>query len=1015
MSGNLEYAANGISAGAISALSSCGPHCYVGLEEGVIVYDMGQKTTLSSMSNGRLSMGFAIHAAVLSHLEWATDAAAAAEEPLKHLIIGEESGTITVWRDSLPNDGPVQSKELQLAGHRSRIVSVFATHPEGTVAEKLGNSSLISCSSDGELRLWDLRTSYDVTLLSVDYRRLIEVVEALAAVTGMEHMSAKRIVNAAMGNAGTMKGGAGKVVNEAPLARHEADSLARALDRAGGKARLVASHDRSSTCMQSLGAGEALTVEAHYAIVVTTEEPHAEAIFDSRPPLRRAGQTLKGVALHDMRVDSGSGSIFTASDSHHPVRMWQWDDAHGTTPGQLKLRRWFHAGLYLPSLDKRWASLCVSTGPARRKRTIKAASPTLVPRPGGRPSHSCELCVEAEPEVPEAEEEEAGAWLVSGEDGLHTGDFLFSLSGGLLMQWQLAPSMPIEILNEAGEAITDETPCLPGQGLQCSACRGWYPHLKLRSHWLLQHPAMEEEQRKCRYTCGVGPCLESLVSAHEALDCVWRPVSCPFLCGVRLAFCEMPRHVKDECPQRVVPCQLGCAQQGLVAMGEGQHYEEECPCRVVECGLGCGWDQIQYRQLEQHAVELCPKRIAVCEACELPTTAERLAHHQLVQCPRRIRACPYPCGTSHPDQDLAAHKLKCECRPILCSLKCGQVFEARRMANHERNACTWRPWTCPDHCGQRLTIKESADHPRVCRERITPCPNSCGKQLKAKTLPAHRPACTHRIVPCPLGCGDPAIRNVHLPQHIELCPHRDEMCPLGCRSVPFKACEIEAHATLECSERMVPCPSECGEEFKARSVASHLASTCPRRLVPCIHCGCKGFNLETVAVHETDCGMRPAECPLHCGTPGLLISNLEQHQNLRCPQRISECKYGCGVTRKAFELPPHHTACPLRETPGGRAHAFAILHEGTPEERKAATREIGAVLAAMTPEERRKTLASMSPEDKTALLGPVLPRKAERVERPDDEEEDASDYLLQQKHFAPRVQPIREWYHGNLC
>lgn len=203
----------------------------------------------------------------------------------------------------------------------------------------------------------------------------------------------------------------GKVLNPTPLARHEADRLFLGMERVGAKVRLTASHERSAKGA-SLEGNQPHTISAHYALSVV--ERHSDAEVDRRVPLMPAEESSRGVALHGMCV-ALSGAIFTASDGPQPLRMWKWKEGCGG----LKMIRWFNCGFYLPSLDKRVASLAISSGPPRKRRTLLHSSCSLTESlgkdPGTKPLHACSLCVEEEEEAgtSQGEEDENLDWEAS--------------------------------------------------------------------------------------------------------------------------------------------------------------------------------------------------------------------------------------------------------------------------------------------------------------------------------------------------------------------------------------------------------------------------------------------------------------------------------------------------------------------------------------------------------------------------------------------------------------------------
>ncbi|KAK2569489.1 TNF receptor-associated factor 6 [Acropora cervicornis] len=66
-------------------------------------------------------------------------------------------------------------------------------------------------------------------------------------------------------------------------------------------------------------------------------------------------------------------------------------------------------------------------------------------------------------------------------------------------------------------------------------------------------------------------------------ECDFADVFCPKNCGKKLQRKDLKKHLKDDCPNRTIPCCLCAAEVLWNSMQMQDHYEKECPLMALEC------------------------------------------------------------------------------------------------------------------------------------------------------------------------------------------------------------------------------------------------------------------------------------------------------------------------------------------------------------------------------------------------------------------------------------------------
>ena len=149
----------------------------------------------------------------------------------------------------------------------------------------------------------------------------------------------------------------------------------------------------------------------------------------------------------------------------------------------------------------------------------------------------------------------------------------------------------------------------------------------------------------------------------------------------------MAVHSVIECVERLVPCPLSCSQGTVKAKDIHHHVKECCAHRLVECEMGCGkW--VLHKDLKAHHQDQCPLRMVPCNLCAQAVSIKHLPQHVREECPMKYVECPLKCLTPGlRRQDLVVH-MSSDCpRRILICEKCDSEVVAVSMPSHERGTC----------------------------------------------------------------------------------------------------------------------------------------------------------------------------------------------------------------------------------------------------------------------------------------------------------------------------------------
>ncbi|KAG7387416.1 hypothetical protein PHYPSEUDO_014179 [Phytophthora pseudosyringae] len=283
--------------------------------------------------------------------------------------------------------------------------------------------------------------------------------------------------------------------------------------------------------------------------------------------------------------------------------------------------------------------------------------------------------------------------------------------------------------------------------------------------------------------------------------------------------------------------------------------------------------------------------------------AHTLGAHMEEDCCQRLVHCPLSCGQRLPAQTVEFHLSKrCNKRNAVCRLGCGQVMAFVLLAEHEAVHCVLRCEFC-QFCHLSLPVKSLVVHlDKECQQRPRGCRLGCSSKVTwADTTEHETIQCPKRLVKCSICDGE----------------------------VWF--CERESHAKVECPLRIYgKCDDGCGQTLRHNQVAHHLLFSCTKRVVDCKQCKQKMQFAFLREHHELLCPQRVVNCRKGCGMR-LKESDTETHEGEECSKRLLFCENQCGLHVPSCEMDEHlKSKCSMRvmECPTGcREWIFAYLYE----------------------------------------------------------------------------------------
>ena len=118
---------------------------------------------------------------------------------------------------------------------------------------------------------------------------------------------------------------------------------------------------------------------------------------------------------------------------------------------------------------------------------------------------------------------------------------------------------------------------------------------------------------------------------------------------------------EDHCRKKAKP--LTCEWTGPCS--EMHAHRTTCAEETIACGNGCE-EEHRRKDMPAHLAETCPRRLVTCSHCAGPFRAEALPEHEK-RCPKRVFLCSRGCGARLPLEQLSgSHKVSCPRELVAC-------------------------------------------------------------------------------------------------------------------------------------------------------------------------------------------------------------------------------------------------------------------------------------------------------------------------------------------------------------
>ena len=441
---------------------------------------------------------------------------------------------------------------------------------------------------------------------------------------------------------------------------------------------------------------------------------------------------------------------------------------------------------------------------------------------------------------------------------------------------------------------------------------------------------------------------------------------------------DIKTHSKDGCSREVIPCtnvSFGCTWRGK--QSELSMHTQICDFEFIQCPNSCG-NLIQRFKLAIHLRDQCPNQILPCPntraGCEWSGKQTELTTHKQ-NCHLESIRCPYQCGEMVSRQNLEHHITECPKRSVQCpNEKNGCIWMGKlEDINIHKEVCTHHKQKCPNKCGAYFIKQEDIEihKSKDCPKRKVSCDNSslgcCWKGLHCD-LGVHKQVCDSRLLQyldsssefdiqpleshrladqkCETVVNFDATVVHELNQHVHRQTYDFTQCPNSCGN-PIKSCELATHLSDQCPNRILPypntgtgcdwsgkqteltthkqtcsfesiqCPYQCGEVISRQNLEHHIIE-CPERSIqyPNNKNGCIWMGkLKDVSIHETACTHHTRKCPKKCGAYFTTQEDIEIHINKDCPKRKVSCdnsSQGCHWKGPRCELVAHKQVCDSR-------------------------------------------------------------------------------------------------------
>ena len=278
----------------------------------------------------------------------------------------------------------------------------------------------------------------------------------------------------------------------------------------------------------------------------------------------------------------------------------------------------------------------------------------------------------------------------------------------------------------------------------------------------------------------------------------------------------------------------GCNWTGeLRNLAQHDQSESGCGYREVDCPNKCNTPVLR-KDLPNHIQQDCPMRLIQCSYCLNTYLKKDLAEH-LQECTHYPIECPNGCGEIgliRRDENL--HRAVCKFEVIACENAekgCEVELQRRSMKSHQKEQCQYRRTRCK-HCKESIIYIHLQEHEDVCDRFPVQCPNDCGnRKIERCKLQLHRTTCLMELVQCHLGCQKMVRRKVLALHQSTMCPFRKIVCR-HCKKVCM-AKDIEHHNNSSCMLYPIFCPNRCGKRGIIRKLLNDHKKECPMEEIPC--------------------------------------------------------------------------------------------------------------------------------------------------------------------------------------
>jgi hypothetical protein len=355
-------------------------------------------------------------------------------------------------------------------------------------------------------------------------------------------------------------------------------------------------------------------------------------------------------------------------------------------------------------------------------------------------------------------------------------------------------------------------------------------------------------------------CESKNMKQHLSKNCLFRNISCPYLCGLEIPFSDKERHMTSSCNLRPIDCPLQCLVK-VTPQQSSEHVQNFCENRRVECPLQCG-KLVVVRFLTKHINEVCICRPKFCQFCDKEIMKNCLEKHEK-ECTLRKVLCTNKCGEEVVLKNMTEHiKSDCKHRFVDCSLQCGLKVRVTNINHHLQNECANRLIDCEFGCFE-TTISPTLDEGLgLTSKKIKTATLKANvlndEKYKIKKIPANlmvyhkKYDCAERETKCSL-CVT-TVKLKYLKDHEENCECKEVNCRVKGCSKKLPKNELENHEVFQCRFRLILCAKGCNEKIPNIYIGAHYQSKCKMRMVDCpLRCGLNMREMDVSLHVEKEC------------------------------------------------------------------------------------------------------------------------------------------------------------------